>query len=613
MSGFPYEKNATKIKTFVESQGMDKSYLKVDKQESFKGIVQIEFTTLKEMNDFISLDYFYEKKLLNCKIPVKKRNIYDLVESLRRPRKVFINRIPKDISKKKIESLLSEFGEIEEQTYVVREKLEYNYSFVVFRSHEGARKIIEKGKITIDSFTSMTVTYSKNKISKSISNEIKNDSIREYILNMLKTDTQNDPIKFNKQYLNAYGDNVVNILRIKSNCFGNQPGDRGMHRRPGAFASKEERIISTKKETKNKNFAEESPKKKNSQDYYPTKLSYNSTEIDIQSPQKEPNTTNEHYYIQEKDNNKSTETRNTQACNTEKIMPNDAYTNYSIPDQQNTNTYDVQSNLNNNHIGNYQPNFDDSKNYQGNNSSIYTHVFQNDNKMKDNNFPMQYYTNYIANNDNCYSYSHNQSYENCNTNPYYNHWIPNAENYQGYYQNNDPSMSFSGNRGNNSNIEYPSQIYNSGQLADNNSEMYDHNFNSYYGMQNDLSNHQYVGNYNMKANTQWQESYYNIPQSSEYQYAQDKDFYNSNQVNQNYCYQNYKNGQEQLYQNSQSFDNQANKQPSNDSNYSTTNLVTESVNQLNVTYPGDHHRENKKSEKNTEDTNYDTYPPNLTR
>ena len=168
MAGFSYEKNPESIELFMKSISIESKNYSIVCNESgkFTGIVFVSFTTSKNMKKFLRQEYFYVDRQLNCKV-IEKHHKYndDLLEIFRRPRKMFVNYIPKEINKKALEKLLEKYGKIEEHTYVPVDKLNYNYSFVVFENHEDAKMCVDTQKISVSETSYIRVSYAKPKVS----------------------------------------------------------------------------------------------------------------------------------------------------------------------------------------------------------------------------------------------------------------------------------------------------------------------------------------------------------------------------------------------------------------------------------------------------------------
>lgn len=212
IAGFPFEPSREKIQTYIDSLNVNGTVdIQINKKNDFNGRVYIKFKNSENKNLFLEKEYLYDGIQLNCKTIIKKQ--YDLEEyfdKFRFPCKVFIHYIPKDISKKAVEKILSEFGVIVEHTYVIKERQLFNYSFLIFETHESAKKCVENKRFLVENDHYIKVSYAKPKVSKYVLNQIKNKEVGNYIEYLFKEVNVLDPDEFNRLYENAYGNKTKN-------------------------------------------------------------------------------------------------------------------------------------------------------------------------------------------------------------------------------------------------------------------------------------------------------------------------------------------------------------------------------------------------------------------
>lgn len=548
------------------------------------------------MNHFMQKDYDYDGRQLNCKIIKKKADyLHYLMDYFKEPRKVFINCIPQFVGKKEVAERLSDFGEIEEQTYVAKDNQSYNYSFVVFVSHEAAKKCVDQKKIHIEANCYIRASYAKIKVSKNLLKKIKNDSLKDYIEGVVLENVKQDPVKFRQQYQDAYGDNLVNPL-VKTfagltklaetterttpfkdtknplkldaddkSCDGDLtaneypvevknpqkseklPKNKGDNKKvEKLIRDHEDKKLKQKKEKTHKEWSEDQNRFSKHADKIPKPQGLSKT-ISADDLKKRDTQNNEETVIaycphtpNDLDYNESYQS-NSGYYN----QFDGSYASYIIPNRQNS----------------YQSNYNDNTFYAHNHLNNGYH----------NNYSTAYDNNYIVNNDGKYSYSkpigynyspQTQNYNYSNTNPYHNNWVSDITNYDIPYQNNESSMNFIRNNGNDANLEYPSQVYNSGKLTNFYSESYAPNSNSRYadadGLSKALQNNQNTGYYNQNTNTQYQTDYYSNQQPSLYQHVSGISYNDNPHTSQN---GNYVYDQEQIYKNNERPNNQVNDQP----------------------------------------------------
>lgn len=163
------------------------------------------------MNLFCTKEYVFDNVPLNCRKLTKNiKYCGQLINLLRRPRKIFINYIPKTISKQDIHDTFSQYGEIEEQTFITKENYNHNFSFVTFESHKSAKKCIQSTKFQDSSKLDYKVNYAKPKVSTKLLKNIEHDSIRDYISVLINEKRELCPDEFNRIYEEVCGKDVEN-------------------------------------------------------------------------------------------------------------------------------------------------------------------------------------------------------------------------------------------------------------------------------------------------------------------------------------------------------------------------------------------------------------------
>merc|ERR1711957_989625 len=115
ISGFPTKSSVKKIEHFLQYVcQLDDYKIRMGKSYKFCGYCFVCFDTMGEAEEFCQKEKVFEGKLLNSKISIDHQNyIYNNLAEAREPRKVFIDSIPKDMDKKRLNQILQKFGSIE--------------------------------------------------------------------------------------------------------------------------------------------------------------------------------------------------------------------------------------------------------------------------------------------------------------------------------------------------------------------------------------------------------------------------------------------------------------------------------------------------------------------
>jgi hypothetical protein len=126
-----------------------------DTKDRLRGFAFAIFDSLPEVKQFLSKDHIYDGKLLDCKFSLgHEEHITSSLNNIRQPRKVFVDEIQQNISKKELMDAFRVYGEIEEIILIEKEKKDIKFAYVTYCEHSAAGKCVKDYKIIIQKFDS---------------------------------------------------------------------------------------------------------------------------------------------------------------------------------------------------------------------------------------------------------------------------------------------------------------------------------------------------------------------------------------------------------------------------------------------------------------------------
>ena len=183
-----------------------------DTKDRLRGFAFAIFDTLPEVKQFLSKDHIYDGKLLDCKFSLgHEEHITSSLNNIRQPRKVFVDEIQQNITKKELMDAFRVYGEIEEIILIEKEKKDIKFAYVTYCEYSAAEKCVKDYKIIIQKCDStpknplkednpritsqVTAVYARPKFSKKMLQNI-SLPIKNYIKQIQKKSKKYDPKDF---------------------------------------------------------------------------------------------------------------------------------------------------------------------------------------------------------------------------------------------------------------------------------------------------------------------------------------------------------------------------------------------------------------------------------
>lgn len=197
VTGFPQKTCTNDVEAFMHKiTAGNKSDVKVDTKNYFRGFVYVKFKFVWEAEQFINKEYVFQRKLLNCRISMQYYQfINESIENLRNPKKVFADRIPKHWCKKEVEKFFGNYGEIDYISLVDKDHKTVNFAYVTFIKTQSARDCVKSKLIKLKDKRKIKVEYSNPKFSANMLNKI-HPILRRYIESVQNQSKNYDPNDF---------------------------------------------------------------------------------------------------------------------------------------------------------------------------------------------------------------------------------------------------------------------------------------------------------------------------------------------------------------------------------------------------------------------------------
>lgn len=126
--------------------------IKVDiKTKRSRGFAFIGFKNPEAVDKVLEIDEHYlQGKKIDCKRAMTKEDAYSLNKNLKEScRKVYISNIPRELSKKDLYDLFSEYGKINDFNLIFKKK-ETGFLYIIYETEEEALNLIEKKIVEIN-------------------------------------------------------------------------------------------------------------------------------------------------------------------------------------------------------------------------------------------------------------------------------------------------------------------------------------------------------------------------------------------------------------------------------------------------------------------------------
>lgn len=199
VGGIPKNSDIEHVNSYLDTiVGNGMHNIITDSKDRLRGFAFIIFETKKEADQFLTKQYIYEGKVLDCKSSLDHEDyIASSLINIREPKKVFVDEIPKSFAKSDLHDIFEPFGEIDEIILIEKLKKPVNFAYVTFMDTKCAQKLCKKGTVSFGKDLNLPVVYARPKFSKKMLNNIPAE-IRDYIRNIQRKITDYDPEEFAK-------------------------------------------------------------------------------------------------------------------------------------------------------------------------------------------------------------------------------------------------------------------------------------------------------------------------------------------------------------------------------------------------------------------------------
>ena len=179
----------------------------------FLGYCFVCFDTLAEAEEFTRRRLVFEDKTLVTKISIEhEQYILTSLQEAKAAKKVFVDSIPKEISKKELYDILAKFGEIEAFEYVKKDQKVINIAYVTFKDPASAKECVSKKFILRLGNFKVFVNYAKPNLTKNMLLKV-HPKLRKFILGLHKNRAPYDPSKLAEIYdeIISKNQNIYNV------------------------------------------------------------------------------------------------------------------------------------------------------------------------------------------------------------------------------------------------------------------------------------------------------------------------------------------------------------------------------------------------------------------
>ena len=207
VGGFPLGSKISKIRNFMSSiLNNQKFTVIIDNKNCFRGFVFVNFETLGEAVEFTQKEISYIEKNLDIKIIDEQMDfIVDSIENLKEPKKVYVSKLPKTMTKSNLTNLFKLYGTIKDVIIIDRKDREKNFAYVNFHNTDSARSCVSNIGVQTENGSRYPAYFANPIFSKKMLGMI-HPLIRKYILEVQNHGKCYSPTSFGKVY-----ENVVNM------------------------------------------------------------------------------------------------------------------------------------------------------------------------------------------------------------------------------------------------------------------------------------------------------------------------------------------------------------------------------------------------------------------
>ena len=138
----------------------------------------------------------YDNKVLDCKVSLHHTDyITSSLNNIREPKKIFVDKIAKRVTKSDLEKSFMVYGEIEEIILIEKEKRSINFAYISYFDTESARRCVQGPEIKYSAGSKLSVIFARPKFSKKMLLDIP-PLLKEYIRQIQKGLKEYDPKDF---------------------------------------------------------------------------------------------------------------------------------------------------------------------------------------------------------------------------------------------------------------------------------------------------------------------------------------------------------------------------------------------------------------------------------
>lgn len=197
VAGFPKESLLSEIRDFISEVSKRKKFTVLKgKKNKFRGLVFVHFTDIEEANEFVKKSLFYGDTLQDIKVALDHDDyIEQSLESIRNPKKVFIEDLPKCFEKNNVESIFEKYGEIEELVLIEKCKKGNQMAFITYKDSSSAKTLCDLKQISTGNNILLDVNYARPQFSPYMMQKI-DPIFKEYLKSVKKEIIPYDPQDF---------------------------------------------------------------------------------------------------------------------------------------------------------------------------------------------------------------------------------------------------------------------------------------------------------------------------------------------------------------------------------------------------------------------------------
>ena len=141
VGGIPKTYDYDEIESYFQKYGdIENLNLICDSKKRSRGFAFLTYKLNDDLHKCMAETHIFEDKPLDCKISLDQNNYLNMcLNSLKNPTKVFLDDIPKEITKSELEETFSKFGEIEEVILINKAKRELGFAYLTFKETKSAK------------------------------------------------------------------------------------------------------------------------------------------------------------------------------------------------------------------------------------------------------------------------------------------------------------------------------------------------------------------------------------------------------------------------------------------------------------------------------------------